>query len=83
MTVCESRPEDIVEAQGLVLRRTMVYGRLVGMRLCGAPVTEFRNFQLFKAWIRSNPFVMARSVFGTLKRMVVRRLWKKSPLFYR
>lgn len=83
VTLTESRPEDIVEAQGLVLRRTMVYGRLVGMRLCGAPVTEFRNFRLFQAWIRSNPLAMLRSITGTLKRMVVRKLWKKSPLFYR
>ena len=76
-------PENIVESQGLVLRRTLAYGRLIGMGLCGVPTTHFKNFKLFKAWIGNNPLTMVKSIGGTLKRMVVRKLWKKSPLFYR
>jgi len=74
---------DVVEAQGLVLRRTAVFGRLLGMKLVGVPATEFKNFHLFKAWLRNNPFTMLRSIFGTLKRMVVRGLYRKGASFYR
>ncbi len=77
-----SSADDIVKAQGLFLRRAVAFGRLLGMKLTGAATPEFPNFKLFQAWIRTNPIVMIRSIFGTLKRMVVRKLWKKSPLFY-
>ena len=82
----ELRPstgEEIVKAQGLFLRRAVVFGRLIGMKLSGAATPHFANFQLFAAWLRTNPLVMIRSIYGTLKRMVVRKLWKKSPLFYK
>lgn len=78
-----SKVEDIVKAQGIYLRRAVVFGRLIGMRLCGVPTPRFPHFKLFSSWLRTNPLVMARSIFGTLERMVVRKLWRRSPLFYR
>lgn len=78
-----STVEDIIEAQGIHLRRAVVFGRLIGMRLCGVPTTRFSNFRLFSSWLRTNPLVMASSVLGTLKRMVVRKLWRRSSYFYR
>jgi coenzyme F420 hydrogenase subunit beta len=79
----EVQAEDVVEAQGLVLRRTAAFGRIIGMKLTGTPVTEFRNFHLFKAWLRNNPLVMMRSIFGTLKRMLVRGLYRKGASYYK
>lgn len=76
-------PDDIVKAQGLVLRKTLVFGRLLVMKFGGIPVPQFDNFQLFKAWIRTNPVTMIGSISGTLKRMILRKLWRKSKLFYR
>ena len=78
-----STADDIIEAQGIHLRRTVLFGRLIGMRLCGVPIPRYSNFGLFSSWLRTNPLVMASSIFGTLKRMVVRKLWKRSPYFYR
>lgn len=77
------KADEIVEAQGLVLRRTAAFGRIVGMKLTGVPTTEFRNFHLFKAWLQNNPFTMVMSIYGTLKRMVVRGLYRKGSSFYR
>ena len=78
-----STAEDIIEAQGIYLRRTVVFGRLIGMRLCGVPTPSYSNFGLFSSWLRTNPQVMVSSIFGTIKRMVVRKLWRRSPYFYR
>lgn len=74
---------DIVKAQGIYLRRAVVFGRLVGMRICGVPTPHFANFRLLYSWLRTNPFVMLKSIFGTLKRMIVRKLWRKGSLYYR
>ncbi|WP_136808166.1 Coenzyme F420 hydrogenase/dehydrogenase, beta subunit C-terminal domain [Desulfosediminicola flagellatus] len=76
-------PDDIIEAQGLVLRRTMAFGRIVGMKLTGAPTTEFKNFHLLQAWLKNNPSTMLISIFGTLKRMALRGLYRKGTSYYR
>ncbi len=77
------KADDIVEAQGLVLRRTAAFGRIIGMKLTGVPTTEFKNFHLFKAWLKNNPFTMISSIFGTLRRMIVRGLYRKGSSYYR
>lgn len=75
-----STAEKVVEAQGLVDRRAEVFGRTLGMRLFFLPVPEYRGFHLFGSWLRSTPWNMARTVFGTARRILTRGLWRRDPV---
>lgn len=67
---------DIVTAQGLVHRREELYGRLLALRLMGVPSPRIVGFYLWDTWRRLSMPAKVRSVMGTMRRVVVRGLWR-------
>lgn len=78
LELAPSGPREIVAAQGLVARRSSVFGRMIGMRLLGVPTPRFEGFRLAEAWMRhAGPLEKTRSILGTVRRIVVRGLWHR------
>lgn len=75
--------EEVMKGQGLVYRHAVAFGRILGVKLTGVPTTEFHGFNLFKIWVRTNPLIMVRSILGTVRRMVARRLFRKGASCWR
>jgi len=75
-----SNPENVAAAQGLVKRRQQVFGRLLAMRLLLVPTPDYRGFPLFRAWRETSIVSRAKTVLGTLKRLVLRGLWRRNPV---
>lgn len=69
---------NVIQGQGLIKRKKQVFGRLLAMFLLGRPYTRFKNFHLFRSWIENNPIILLNSVFGTIKRMLLKRNWRPS-----
>ena len=67
--------ERIRQGQGLTTRRKEVWGRTVAFRLLGIPVPVFRGFKLFHAWWGLSLWLKIKTVLGTLRRIVTRRLF--------
>ena len=59
--------------------RANLMGRLVAMRLGGAPVPRYKGFHLWSAWARTGPFAMAKGIASTLRRVWRRRLFTRVP----
>lgn len=76
-----STPSQVITAQGLVQRRKEVFGRLSVMRLFAVPAPGFAGFPLCEAWAGNPPKVKARTILGTMKRIIRRRLWHRNPVF--
>jgi len=82
LTLRPSSPERVVSGQGLGRRRAEVHGRLTGLRLFGVPTPEFPGFPIKKAWTHTVPALRkARVILGTAKRVLLRGLWHKNPVF--
>ena len=80
LALIPSSPERVIEAQGLVDRRKVVFGRQLVMKILLVPTTKFIGFRLFKLWIQTSPVVMIKSLLGTLKRLIQRGLWHRNML---
>jgi coenzyme F420 hydrogenase subunit beta len=77
-----SSPERVISGQGLGRRRAELYGRLTGLRLFGVPTPEFPRFPLKIAWTETVPVLRkARVILGTAKRIILRGLWHRNPVF--
>jgi coenzyme F420 hydrogenase subunit beta len=77
-----SKPGDVIAAQrGLIQRRQHLFGRLLAMRMMMIPVPRFPGFHLFEAWASLPPVTKVRTVAGTVKRIMARRLWCINPLY--
>jgi coenzyme F420 hydrogenase subunit beta len=61
---------------GLVLKKGTVWGRRLALRLMGLPVTRFNGLQLFHCWRKLPLREKLRSIVGTLRRVVVRQLYR-------
>jgi coenzyme F420 hydrogenase subunit beta len=58
----------------LIRARGELWGRLLALKLLGAPIPKFRGFPLFRFW-RDLPFKhMVGSLFGTMKRVKRKKL---------
>jgi coenzyme F420 hydrogenase subunit beta len=62
--------------QSLLERRRHLWGRLLALRLLGAPTPRFRGFALFANWRSLSVADKMRSVLGTIRR-ARRRGWSK------
>jgi coenzyme F420 hydrogenase subunit beta len=72
--------ENVLKAQvNLLERRRQLFGRLLAFRLLGAPVPRFENFSLFRSWLAIGPVQQARTVFGTMRRILQRRWYRRRP----
>jgi coenzyme F420 hydrogenase subunit beta len=67
--------------KNLLQRRREIFGRLLAMRLLLVPTPKFRGFSLLRSWMREPLSVQVLSFLGTLRRLVLRGLWRRRPLF--
>ena len=74
-------PENVLAAQpNLLKKRRELFGRLAALRLFIIPVPKFRGFSLLQAWMRLPVSRKARTVLGTIKRIILRKLWQRRPI---
>jgi coenzyme F420 hydrogenase subunit beta len=64
----------------LLQRRRELFGRFLAMRMMGIPTPRFKGFFLFRGWINQSPSIQARTVIGTLRRIIQRRWWKRRTI---
>lgn len=68
----------VLSAQAdLLQRRQQLFGRLLAMRLLLIPTPKFVGFSLFRSWIRLPFLRKARTVLGTVRRLIRRQLWRR------
>lgn len=68
----------VMEAQPQLLqRRRELFGRLLALRLVGAPIPRFKKFSLFRSWLALPPLSQARTLLGTMRRAIRRGWWKR------
>lgn len=65
---------------GLLEKKGAVWGRLLAMRLCGLPVPNYVGSSLFQCWLRLPLTQQLRSVLGTVRRVMTRRLYEPLTL---
>ncbi len=74
--------DSVMAAQpDLLQRRREIFGRLLALKLFGVPTPEFPGFSLFRSWSRQPFGIQARTLGGTLRRVVKRGWWKKRAVF--
>ena len=74
----------VSSAQGnLLTRRREIFGRIFAMKLLLIPTPRYVGFSLFRSWICLPLLEKARTVLGTLRRLVQQGLWRRRPLFER
>jgi coenzyme F420 hydrogenase subunit beta len=66
--------------QNLFNKRAAVWGRLLAFRFFGLSVPRYEGFPLFSNWLTLSLSDKARSVFGTMRRIVQRKYWKPEKL---
>ena len=80
----ELRPAEYWKLQksqaGLLTKKGSIWGRRLALRLLGLPVTNFEGLDLFDCWMRLPIQVKVKSVLGTLRRVIRRRLYRPATL---
>jgi coenzyme F420 hydrogenase subunit beta len=72
-------PELLPASQpNLLETRGAIWGRMVGLRLMGVPHPRYRNMATFPTWRRLPMKKRAQSIYGTVKRVFVKRLRQKA-----
>jgi coenzyme F420 hydrogenase subunit beta len=61
-------------------RNREVFGRLLAMRLLMVPVPNFTGFSLFRSWMRLPFLRRIRTILGSIRRLVLRKLWIRHPI---
>ena len=70
-------PEILEKSQvNLFGKRAAVWGRILAFKLFGLPTPRYVGFTLFRHWLTLPPQEMARSIFGTMRRIVRRQYYK-------
>lgn len=62
--------------QYLAEKKASIWGRRAALRLFGCPVTKFTGASLFACWLRLPLAEKAKSFFGTIKRILARKLYR-------
>jgi coenzyme F420 hydrogenase subunit beta len=65
---------------GLVTKKASVWGRRLALRLFGIPVTRFEGISLWPLWKALPLGAKMRSTLGTIRRIVVRKLYQPIKL---
>ena len=74
--------DNVLAAQpNLVAKRREILSRLTSLWLFSAPVPQFKGFSLLHGWMRLPFRRKARSILGSIKRVMFRRLWRRRPIF--
>lgn len=72
---------NVLAAQpNLLQKRRELFGRLAALRMFLVPVPSFRGFCLLRAWVHIPLTRKARSLLGTIQRIVTRKLWRRRPM---
>jgi coenzyme F420 hydrogenase subunit beta len=78
ITLQRAGPENVLRAQSNLLeRRRALFGRLLAFRLLGASVPRYDGFSLLRSWLGIGLKEQARTVAGTLRRVVQRGWFRK------
>jgi len=80
LALAPSSAAQVVAAQGLVKRRSEIFGRQLAMKALLVPTPRFRGFELARSWRGASPSAQLRSVLGTVKRLLARGLWHRNPI---
>lgn len=64
----------------LLLKRRAIWGRLIAMKAFGVPVPRYHGFPLFENWLKLQWAERARSVLGTVRRIVARKYYRGAEL---
>jgi len=62
--------------EGLLNKKGAVWGRRLAHRVMGMPNTNFKDLDLFTPWRRLSVTAKLRSTLGTVRRIVLRGLWR-------
>jgi len=65
---------------GLFQKKGSVWGRRLALRLMGLPVSKFKNLPLFDCWLQLSQKEKAKSILGTIRRIIRRRLYRPLDL---
>ena len=65
---------------GLLAKKGAVWGRRLTMRIFGIPVTDLAGLDLFHCWMLLPFEQKMKSIVGTLKRVVARKLYRRLKL---
>ncbi len=72
-----AEPSALPRSQTALLnRRRNIFGRLVAMRIMRVPTPSFRGFSLFRNWCELAAWDKVRSVLGTVRRIIFRKLYR-------
>lgn len=62
--------------KNLLGKKKSIWGRLLAMKLLGVPVPKLKGYFLFNNWISSSVEIKFKSIFGTIKRIIIRNYWR-------
>ena len=65
----------------LIGARGGLWGRLLVLRLLGAPTPEYHGFEMFRFWRKLNFSLLKSSIVGTARRVFVKKLRQRQRLF--
>lgn len=73
--------DNVVAAQrNLLQKRKDLFGRLAALRMFLIPVPQFKGFSLLSSWMRLPLLRKATTLIGTIRRILVRGLWRRQPV---
>ena len=68
----------VLDAQkNLVNKYRNIFGRIMAMKLFLVPTPRYKGYQLLKSWRKLSFKHKVKSVLGTMKRIVLRKLWMR------
>jgi coenzyme F420 hydrogenase subunit beta len=74
---------NVLAAQpNLLQKRRELFGRLAALQMCLVPVPSFRGFSLLRAWMCLPLSRKARTLLGTIKRVITRGLWRRKRMSF-
>lgn len=72
-----AEPWKLEQSQkGLIKKKGAIWGRLMVMRLFGLPTPNYYNAHLFKCWKKLCLEEKLRSILGTARRIIARKIYK-------
>lgn len=77
VTLRPATANNVMRAQPSLLdRRRALFGRLLAFSLLGAPIPSYHGFSLLRSWLRVGLKEQARSLLGTMRR-ILQRGWHR------
>ncbi|HSU55261.1 MAG TPA: Coenzyme F420 hydrogenase/dehydrogenase, beta subunit C-terminal domain [Candidatus Dormibacteraeota bacterium] len=65
---------------GLLEKKASIWGRRLAMRLFGLPVTSLQGVNLLHCWLRLPLNERIRSIFGTARRILLKKLYRRGKI---